>query len=155
MPVRIGRIGAQIMYGEVAMSFVITGIYASLLTLLLMVLGARVSILRLNTGISLLDGGNKPLAERMRQHANLAESLPMAILLMGIAEVQGASSTYLHAMGLILLVSRLVHPFGISHDNGKLIARPLAATGTAVALLMGIGFILWRAWETMAAVPAS
>jgi uncharacterized membrane protein YecN with MAPEG domain len=111
--------------------------------------------LRLRTGISLLDGGNRQLAERVRQHANLAENLPMAIVLMGIAETQGAGSTYLHAMGLILLVSRLAHPFGISYDNGKLIARPLAATGTAVTLLMGIGFILWTAWTTMSAAPAA
>lgn len=128
------------------MTFAITGLYAAALAMLMMVLGGRVSLMRLATGISLGDGGKPALTERIRMHANLAENLPMALILMGIAEAQGAGATFLHAMGAILLAARLAHPFGISNTDGKLIARPLAATGTAIAMLMGIGFILWKAF---------
>ncbi len=137
------------------MSFAITGIYASLLTLLMIVLSARVSILRAKVGISIMHGDNTELAERIRKHANLTENLPMAIILMGIAESQGAGSTYLHIMGVILLVSRLIHPFGIIHDNNKSPIRALGATGTFITLLMGIGYILWTAWQAMSGMPAA
>jgi uncharacterized membrane protein YecN with MAPEG domain len=131
---------------EDATMFAITGLYAAALTALMMVLGGRVSLMRLATGVSLGDGGKPALTERIRVHANLIENLPMAVILMGIAEAQGAAAGYLHTMGAILLISRIAHPFGISSTNGRLIARPLAATGTAIALLMGIGFIAWKAF---------
>ncbi len=127
------------------MSFAITGLYASLLALLLIVLGARVSILRARTGVSILHGDNMELAERIRIHANLAESLPVALILMGIAEAQGASATVMHSMGIILLVSRLVHPFGIRHDKANEVLRGVGSAGTTIAQLIAIGYIAWRA----------
>jgi uncharacterized membrane protein YecN with MAPEG domain len=131
--------------------FAITGLYASILTLLMMVLGARVSILRAKVGVSLLDGGKPELLERIRRHANLTENLPMAIVLMGIAEAQGAGVIYMHAMGLILLAARLVHPFGIKHDDNKQPLRAVGATGTAITMLLAIGYILWGAYAAATA----
>jgi uncharacterized protein len=127
------------------MSFAITGIYASVLSLLMIFLGIRVSLLRGKTGISILSGDSKELAERVRVHANLAENLPMAIILMGIVEVQGAGLYVMHAIGLILLVSRLIHPFGIVYDNGNVVWRGVGMAGTAIAMLIPIVYILWHA----------
>ena len=130
--------------------FAITGLYAALLIVLMMVLGGMVSAGRAKNAIALGDGGLPGMTERIRRHANLAENLPMAIILMGICEAQGAGSTWLHGMGLVLLVSRLLHPFGIKHDDPKNLLRAAAATGTAVTLLMGIGYILWKAFSASA-----
>jgi uncharacterized membrane protein YecN with MAPEG domain len=79
----------------------------------------------------------------------------MAIIVMGIAEAQGAGSTCLHTMGLILLVSRLIHPFGVIHDNNTSPVRALGATGTAISLLMAIGYILWHTWSAISSLPAA
>ncbi len=127
------------------MTLAITGLYAALIGLLAIGLGIRVSILRANTGISILHGENKKLAEQMRQHGNLMENAPLALILMGIAETVGAGGTAMHAMGIILLVSRLVHPFGIKFDNPKELMRGLGATGTSISMLIAIVYIA-MAW---------
>lgn len=127
------------------MYFAITGIYASILTLLMIGLGARVSLLRAKTGISIMDGANKQLAERIRIHANLSENLPIAIILMAIAEAQGAGMVVMHAIGLMLLAGRLVHPLGIHFDQPSSPWRGIGITATAVSMLIAIVYILWTA----------
>ena len=69
----------------------ITGLYACALALIMIVLGARVSIMRAKTDIPLLHGDNIALVERIRQHANFTENVPMALILMGIVEASGGS----------------------------------------------------------------
>ena len=76
---------------------------------------------------------------------NFTEYVPLAIILLGFAEAGGASSTWLHAIGSILLISRLIH-LGIKHDNGSAPARVIGATGTQIAMLLAIGLIGWQHW---------
>jgi hypothetical protein len=123
------------------MPFEITGIYASLLAIILIVLSARVSIMRAQTDIPLLHGDNIALAERIRKHGNFTESVPMALILMGIVEAAGGSALWLNAIGGTLLISRIIHPFGINADNKNRVARGLGATLTAVSLLISVVFI--------------
>jgi len=60
----------------------ITAFYAGLLAILALVLGFQVGRMRLRTGISLYDGGDKALAVAVRRHANFIENVPLALLLM-------------------------------------------------------------------------
>ncbi len=119
----------------------ITGLYASVLALIMIVLGARVSIMRAQTDIPLLHGDNIALAERIRQHANFTENVPMALILMGIVEAAGGSLAWLHAIGATLLISRIVHPFGIKADDSNRVARGLGATLTVVSMLISVVYI--------------
>lgn len=125
--------------------FAITGIYAVVLAAWLIALGVRVSLARERAGVSLLDGGDRLVTERMRQHANAAETIPLAVILMGIAEAQGSTPMLVHAVGLLLVAGRLLHPFGISMSNPR---HPLRAIGMSLTLLseiLAMGLILWRA----------
>ena len=126
------------------MTFHITSAYAAILGLVAIFLSFHVIRLRAKSGVSLLDGGNAALKERIRRHGNFTEYVPLALILMGLAEAGGATSTWLHTIGGILLVSRLIHPFGIKHDNGAAPARIIGATGTQIAMLMAIGLIGWQ-----------
>jgi uncharacterized protein len=128
------------------MTFQITSAYAAILGLLAVVLSFHVIALRAKTKVSLMDGNDPALKERIRRHGNFAEFVPLALILMGFAEVGGASSTWLHVIGGILLLSRLIHPFGIKHDNVSAPARIIGATGTKIAMLMAIGLIVWQHW---------
>lgn len=119
----------------------ITGLYACALALIMIVLGARVSVMRAKTDIPLLHGDNIALVERIRQHANFTENVPMALILMGIVEASGGSVAWLHAIGATLLISRIVHPFGIKADDSNRAARGLGATLTVVSMLISIVFI--------------
>jgi uncharacterized protein len=69
----------------------ITGLYAIPLTLMMIGLSTHITMLRAKTGISIMDGGNTTLAERIRRHGNFIETVPMILLLMTLAELQGTA----------------------------------------------------------------
>lgn len=121
-----------------------TAFYAALLAVLMIVLRTIVTVVRAKTGISIEHNGNMALAERIRWHGNFIENVPMALILMGAAETGGAPLMLLNASGGILLVSRLLHPLGLRHDNAKAPLRIISGIGTTLAMVLTIGFILWR-----------
>ena len=63
----------------------ITALYASLLAPLFILLSARVIGARRSAKVPVGDGGNTVLLRRMRVHANFAEYVPFALLLMALA----------------------------------------------------------------------
>ncbi len=126
------------------MTFQITGIYASALGVLAIILSFHVILHRAKSGISFLDGGNPQMAERIRRHGNFMEYVPLALILLAIAEAGGAPKLWLHADGALLLASRLIHPFGIWHNQSKTPARLAGASGTMLAILIAVGLIVWK-----------
>jgi uncharacterized membrane protein YecN with MAPEG domain len=128
------------------MTFQFTSAYAAVLGLVAIFLSFQVIRMRAKTKVSLLDGDNNALKECVRRHGNFTEYVPLALILMALAEAGGATAGWLHTIGGILLVSRLIHPFGIKHDNGAAPARVIGATGTQIAMLLAIGLIGWQHW---------
>jgi uncharacterized protein len=126
------------------MTFQITSAYAAALGLVAIFLSFHVIQLRVKTGVSILDGSNQALAERIRRHGNFTEFVPLALILMAFAETGGASATWLHVIGAMLLAARLIHPFGIMYDNGAAPARLIGASGTMLSMLLAIGLIAWQ-----------
>jgi uncharacterized membrane protein YecN with MAPEG domain len=55
---------------------------------------------------------------------------------MAAAEIQGLSPLWLHIAGLLLCAGRLVHPFGIKHDNPNNVLRGLGSTATTISMLI-------------------
>lgn len=112
----------------------ITPVYAGLLALVFVALSIRVIGARRGAGISLGDGGDKALLRRQRVHANFAEYVPLALMLMLLAELQGVPRPVLHGLGLALLAGRLVHAAGVSREpeNFKLRVTGMALTFTAL-----------------------
>ncbi|HEY2386963.1 MAG TPA: MAPEG family protein [Candidatus Binatia bacterium] len=96
----------------------ITAFYAGLLGVLMLVLAFRVVAVRRATTIGLGDGGNALLLTRIRIHGNAAEYVPLALLLMLMLEINGASSGFLHFLGLALLIGRVAHAQGLTTSNG-------------------------------------
>ena len=104
---------------------------------------ARSARSRAKTSISLLDGDNQDLALKMRQHGNFIENIPIAVILMAIAELQGAGSTWLHAIGILLIAGRAIHPFGLNFEKGATAMRVIGTTMTTVAMLISAYLIIW------------
>jgi uncharacterized membrane protein YecN with MAPEG domain len=63
----------------------IASIHAIILGLMMLVMGAMVSIKRAKTGISILHGEDQSLATTIRRHGNLAENAAMAMVLLALA----------------------------------------------------------------------
>ena len=124
----------------------VTALYAALLGIVGLILMGLVGWTRGKAKISLNDGNVKPLIEANRRHMNWVENVPFILLLMAIAELNGASKTWLHVMGGVLLISRIIHPFGIHADNDKIMTwqRNGGTTGTMFVGLAAIVTLLWQ-----------
>lgn len=99
-------------------------------------LSVTVSTLRGRLGIALGDGGNPRLALWIRRHANLMENAPLALLAIAVAEANGAAAAVLSLACVILVVSRLVHPFGVHADRPAHPLRVIGGVGTHAAMLI-------------------
>jgi uncharacterized membrane protein YecN with MAPEG domain len=111
----------------------VTALYAGVLALILIVLSVRVGMMRMKKGISILHGDDIELAEVIRRHANFTEAVPMALILMGLIELNGSSHATLHALGTALVIARLAHPVGLVHDK---LQSPLRGIGSGVTTLV-------------------
>ena len=127
----------------------ITAIYASLLAFVLVALSARVIGMRRSAKVAVGDQGNPDLLRRMRAHANFAEYVPFALVLMGLAESLKAPLSVLHALGLVLLAGRLLHAFGISQTKEPLWMRVTGMTMTLTVIMAGALNCLLLAWPRL------
>ncbi len=107
-----------------------TPIYAAVAAFILIYLSLRVIRTRRMEKVALGDGGNAALLRASRAQANFAEYVPMALLLMGFAELQGAPLWAVHGLGLVLLAGRLVHAYGVSQaqENFRFRVRGMQLT---------------------------
>jgi uncharacterized membrane protein YecN with MAPEG domain len=124
-------------------NFQATALYASILTIVVIVLANIVSAKRGRSGISILHGDDLDLALWMRRHGNLLENLPLALLLMALCEARGLAPFWLHVMGITLLLARSLHIAGLDAANTKSPLRIAGGAGTQLSMLGAVGYLLW------------
>ncbi len=124
----------------------ITSLYAAPLGLMGLGLAAHVIMLRAKTGISIMDGGNIQLAERIRRHGNFIENVPFVLLLMTLAELNGVANMWLHISGVSLIIGRIFHAAGLKYNKPNAFGRIAGASITFLAALTAIGSILFYAF---------
>ena len=117
----------------------ITGLYAALCALVLLALASRVILLRWSTKTGIGDGGDRRLARAIRIHGNAVEYVPVALILMLVAELSGAGASLLHGCGIALVAARISHALGLARTAGVSVGRSLGVTAT-------FGVILVLAW---------
>lgn len=131
----------------------VTPLYAGLLAIWFFVLSMRV-IARRRTGIPLGDGGDTTMLRRIRGHANFAEYVPIALVMMAMLELGRTSIYVLHALGIALLVARIFHGYSLSFTQKYFFGRLVGTVLTFIVLLaeavlciaQGIeGHLLWFA----------
>lgn len=117
------------------MSLSIAPLYGGVLGLLFAGLSFRVIRARQRFRITLGDGGNRMLMRRLRVQANFAEYVPMVVLLMVLAELQGTPAWVLHGVGAVLLVGRSIHAYGVSQEPETIAVRAFGMALTMTALI--------------------
>ena len=120
----------------------ITMLYAGLCAILVVFLALRVVQWRHSHRIGLGDGGDPELIKRVRVHANAVENLPLALILLGGMELNGYDDRIIHAFGITLLVSRVAHAWGLSHNSGTSRGRFLGTLFTFLLMLAMAGFAI-------------
>ena len=111
------------------MPVAITALYTAILALVVLALAVNVSIHRGKLKVDVGDGDNPQMLRMIRIHGNAIEYVPIALLLMGVYELDGGSHQMLHIAGVALIAGRLLHAWGMwsrpeptfgSHRRGKL-----------------------------------
>lgn len=121
----------------------VTSLYAALLGLWFLALSWRV-IQRRQTGIAMGDGGDEDMLRRIRGHANFAEYVPLCLILIGLAEYQGATGWLIHALGGGLLVARLLHGYALAFTPDFTFGRFHGTLITFIVLLASSLLLLWQ-----------
>jgi hypothetical protein len=122
---------------------VVTSFYAGLLAVWFLVLSTRV-ILRRQSGPSLGDGGDPRMLRLIRGHANFAEYVPLIVVMMGLLELGHTSSYLLHALGITLLVGRLLHGYSLSFTDHHKFGRFWGAVLTFLVLGVCALLCVWQ-----------
>ncbi len=117
----------------------VIALYASLNAILNVHLANRVSSGRQKGKVSVGVGSDKELELRVRAHGNNAEFVPLALLMLLIAELCGGSSMWLHVLGGTLFVARVFHAYGLPRPAPNF----FRFTGTALTWFIILGTSLW------------
>ena len=125
----------------------ITGFYAGILAFMYFVLIFNVIRYRIQFKIGIGNGGNHTLDKAIRVHGNFAEHVPFAVLLIGLCDYNGTDPAILHALGIILVASRIMHAYGLLKTSVRSSGRTAGVIGTvsvmlAAATLLIVQFLL-------------
>ncbi len=105
-------------------------------------LALRVSRLRAKYSVSLGTGTSDQLAVAIRQHANNAEYLPLALVMLLICELCGGDKTLMHVLGGALLAGRVFHAVGLPGKQWN-VWRFLGSSLTYFGILGSAGYALY------------
>lgn len=115
-------------------------VYAGLLGLLLIALSANVVLARRRYRVRLGVGTEDGMQQAVRVQANFSEYVPLAVVLLVLAEVTGMPLSAVHVAGVLLVTSRLLHAWGLSHSPGRTFGRFYGTAGTWIVIT---GLSLW------------
>ncbi len=124
----------------------ITGLYLGLTIILAIILGARIGLYRAKKEVSILDGGDMEIAQRMRVHGNMMETAALTILALGVVELNGAGTALLHGLGIVYILSRIAHAIGLKHDNIRHPLRSVGAMGSTLVMLIAGITAIYQSW---------
>jgi hypothetical protein len=117
---------------------VVTATYLAVFGLVYAVLSMRVVLMRRRNRIAFGDGDNAGIRAAIRAHAHFAEYVPIIVLMVGALELLGTPAVQLHILLGTLLVSRIIHPFGLQVKPGTtqfLVGRVFGMTLTMFVLV--------------------
>ncbi|HTK80625.1 MAG TPA: MAPEG family protein [Rhizomicrobium sp.] len=126
-------------------SYYAFGFYTALNALIMLILGMLVTRARVRTQTDIGDGGKPEMAGPLRAHANNAEYVPTAILLMWALTMPifGASIWVIHGIGASLTIGRILHAIGLSRSVGPSALRFIGMILTWIAYVIGIVALFW------------
>lgn len=116
-------------------SIQITSIYAALLGFMFTAITLRVAQQRYSKRVSLGDGGDKQFSKLIRGHGNFTETVPLALILILLVELQGASATLLHVLGAALVIGRVMHYLQLTGTIKPLLFRTVGMVLTITVIV--------------------
>jgi uncharacterized protein len=133
------------------MSVAVVTFYAGILGLICLVLAVLVVRQRGKTKTGLGTGGHLALEQAIRVHANFVEYVPLILILLLLLELSGLAPVWLHAMGIALVVGRVLHAWGLSGNPNESFGRAAGITLTWLTLLVALVLCIIRGAMMLAA----
>jgi uncharacterized protein len=124
---------------------IVTAVYAAVLALFYVVLGIRIFLLWRRHGIAVGDGNDAGLRREVRVHANFAEYVFLALLLMYFLETRTAIGTLIHVFGAVLLAGHALHAIEVSRLEEDVRWRMAGMACTFGVLGAAAVLLLWYA----------
>lgn len=113
----------------------ITALYAGLCGLLIIYLAVNVTGFR-KRGVRAGHADFDAMNVAIRAHGNAVEYIPIAMLLLYIAEQSGTSAMWLHILGAAFVVSRVGHSWGFITSNGGTSKGRFLGTATTFLIIV-------------------
>jgi len=101
-------------------SIQITALYAAIMGLFIIYMAKRVTDVRLSMKGPPNDEQKKLLDVAVRAHGNAIEYIPIALILLGLAEMNGWTMYWVHGLGAMFVLARFSHAYGFTKSGGKL-----------------------------------
>lgn len=100
------------------MSASVSGLYIAITAIMTVYLTLRVIKLRRKFSIGIGVASNESLRLADRVHGNLLENAPIAMGLLLVAELNGLPALYIHIIGIVWLIARVLHAVGLTQGKG-------------------------------------
>lgn len=117
----------------------ITSLFIGIFVPLYVLLSLRVVRTRRKNRIPLGDGGHPDLIKIISTHNNFSQYIPLALVCMGFAEIQGVNAFVLLGAGSALVVGR------VSHAVGIIVAKPGANIPRVLGMVLTFTPLLFLA----------
>ena len=129
----------------------ITPLYAALLGLIFVALSVRTLLLRRRFSVAVGDGQQPLLQKAARVHANFAEYVPLALLLIFFLETQTDMIGTVHFLCVALIIGRLVHAYGVSQVEEDFRFRVIGMVLTLGVIIGAAVRLLWASLQVAVA----
>ena len=114
----------------------VTSIYAGTLSLAFVFLSMRIIILRGRFKVLMGDEGHAEIQRAIRAQGNFSEYVPLALLLLATLELNQVVPWLLHAIGVCLILGRMIHAYNISRVSEELKIRVVGMLLTFLSIIV-------------------
>jgi uncharacterized membrane protein YecN with MAPEG domain len=122
----------------------ITSALAGAAAIFLVLLSFPVANHRRANKLSAGDGGDEAFNRKVRAQANFIEYTPLAIIAIGLLEMNGMDQLWVCGLAAALAAARVLHAIGLIWN--VLIGRMLGAILTFATLLFAGGVLVWHSF---------
>lgn len=100
-----------------------------------LVLSFRIVYLRTVHEVGIEHGNVEPLRRAVRVHGNFSEWVPLALVALLVADLQGVPDWGIAGLGGLLVVGRLSHAVALTRSTGGSVARTAGVASTVTVLV--------------------
>jgi uncharacterized protein len=114
----------------------VTILYAGIFGLLLLVLSLNIFREYIRIAINNASRNEELWKRAERAQHSFVEFVPMCLMLLFLIEVHGAPTPVLHSLGILLLVARVLHAYGVGKDSAANVMRIIGTQTTYLVLMI-------------------